>query len=97
VEANRLVLQAKLKSKDELRRTPAGTPVMSFRVEHESDQVEAGLARKTAFELDCVLVGNDAERMTAEPGASLKLQGFLAARSRMSQLLIFHVNEFEMN
>ena len=97
MEGNRLVLHAKLKSRDELRRTPAGIPVLSFRVEHESEQIEAGIARRTAFELDCVLVGRDAERMTAAPGASLKLKGFLAARSRMSRLLVFHVNEFELN
>ena len=94
---NRLVLLAKLKSKDELRRTPAGVAVLSFRVEHESEQVEAGVPRKSAFELDCVLVGADAERMRAMPGERLKLKGFLAARSRLSRLLVFHVNEFEPN
>lgn len=96
MEGNRLVLHARLKSKDELRRTPAGIPVLSFRVEHESEQIEAGIARRTAFELDCVLVGRDAERMTALPGADLRLTGFLAPRSRLSRSLVFHINEFEL-
>jgi primosomal replication protein N len=97
VADNRLVLLAKLKSREELRRTPAGVPVLSFRVEHESEQMEAGSPRRTAFELDCVLVGAQAERMRAAPGERLKLTGFLTARSRLSRLLVFHVNEFEPN
>jgi len=96
VEGNRLVLHARLKSKDELRRTPAGIPVISFCVEHESEQLEGGLSRRAVFEIDCVLVGNEAERMTATPGSALRLKGFLAARGRLSRLLVFHVNEFEL-
>lgn len=92
--ANRLVLQAKLLSVDDLRRTPAGIAVLSFRVAHESEQIEAGVPRKTAFELDCVMLGRDAERMSAAPGSQLQLTGFLATRSRMSTRLVLHVNEF---
>ena len=94
---NRLELLAKLKSREELRRTPAGVPVLSFRVEHESEQIEGGSPRRTAFELECVLIGAQAERMRAAPGERVRLRGFLAARSRMSRLLVFHVNEFELN
>jgi len=96
VAANRLVLQAKLLTADELRRTPAGLPVLEFRVEHDSEQIESGAARRTAFELDCVIVGPPAERMKAPPGTELKLTGFLATRSRMSTRLVLHVNEFEI-
>jgi primosomal replication protein N len=94
--ANRLVLQAKLLSCDELRRTPAGLPVLEFRVSHDSEQIESGMARKTAFELDCVIVGREAERLKAAPGTELKLTGFLATRSKMSSRLVLHVNEFEI-
>jgi len=94
VAANRLVLQAKLLSVDELRRTPAGIAVLSFRVAHESEQIEAGVPRKTAFELDCVILGRDAERMSVAPGSELQLTGFLATRSRMSTRPVLHVNEF---
>jgi primosomal replication protein N len=96
VAANRLVLEAKLVSVEELRRSPAGVAVLAFRVMHESEQVEAGLPRGTAFELDCVIVGRDAERLHAAPGSELKLTGFLATRSRMSSRLVLHVNEFEI-
>jgi primosomal replication protein N len=96
VADNRLVLHAKLIARDALRRTPAGVPVVSFRVAHESEQPEAGVARKTAFELDCVIIGKEAERMTAAPGANLRLGGFLAPRSKSSTRLVLHVNEFDI-
>ena len=94
--ANRLVLHVKLLSRDELRRTPAGLPVLEFRVGHDSEQIESGMARKTTFELDCVIVGLEAERMKAAPGTELKLTGFLATPSKMSTRLVLHVNEFEI-
>jgi primosomal replication protein N len=95
VAGNRFALVAKIVSRDELRHTPAGVPLLAFRVAHESEQVEAGVARRAAFEIDCILLGEGAQRMNAAAGASVTLRGFLAARSKLSRQLVFHVNEFQ--
>ena len=42
---NQFVLSGKLIELDALRYTPAGIPVVNFRLSHESEQIEAGAKR----------------------------------------------------
>ena len=48
-QANRVVLCGKLVELDILRHTPGGVPILKFRIEHESDQVEAGEKLVTVY------------------------------------------------
>ncbi|MGH8677776.1 MAG: primosomal replication protein N [Burkholderiales bacterium] len=94
---NRLVLQARLIQKEQLRRTPAGVAVLTFSVEHRSSQPEAGRARDVSLEMECVALGDTAESLARlAAGGELELSGFVAARSRKSRMLVLHVCEFDL-
>ncbi len=93
--ANRVVISAVLVSSQALRYTPAGVPILAASVRHESEQSEAGRARRVECPLELVVIGDDAQRFAAiEPGSELRLAGFLAARHRNSPVLVLHVTEF---
>ena len=79
-----------------LRYTPAGIPVMNFRIVHASEQIEAGVKRAVDCEMPAVALGPIAQLMVgAKPGDNVRLTGFLAAKSLKSRIPILHVNEIE--
>jgi primosomal replication protein N len=84
-------------AREELRYTPAGVPVLSFRLAHRSQQTEAKHSRAVELEALAVAIGEVAQRLAALPeGQTLTLTGFLANRSRRSTQVVLHVNEFEI-
>ena len=90
-------MQASIASKEQLRYTPAGIAVLSFAVEHQSSQTEAGQPRDVALTLDCVAIGDKAQSLDRVPPAStLELTGFLGNRSSKSRWVVFHVTEFNL-
>jgi len=94
---NRSVLQASIASKEQLRYTPAGIAVLSFVVEHQSSQTEAGQPRDVTLTLDCVAIGDKAQSLDQmSPDSKLELTGFLGNRSSKSRWVVFHVTEFEL-
>ena len=94
---NRLILRASFASKEQLRFTPAGIAVLSFTVDHNSTQNEAGQPRNVALSLDCVAVGEMAKSLDhVATGRDLELSGFLSNRSNKSRWVVFHVTEFEL-
>ena len=79
-----------------LRYTPAGVPVVEFRLEHASEQQEAGGTRKVECELACIALDTLANLMgDAKPGDGLRVKGFLAARSIRNRTPVLHVTEIE--
>jgi len=79
-----------------LRHTPAGIPVLEFRVRHDSERAEAGAARKVAVELDAIAFEAQARLLAASaPGRGLTLEGFLCEKSRRSRKPVLHVTKFE--
>ena len=93
---NELRLDARVAEVLPLRRTPAGVPVASCVLAHESKQVEAGEPRTVSVELQAVAVGDLAGVLAAaSPGAVLKVTGFLAARSLRSRSPVVHLNTIE--
>jgi primosomal replication protein N len=79
-----------------LRYTPAGIPVLNFRIDHSSQQIEAEVSRTVDCEMSAVVLGVTAQLLTgAKPGDMLHLSGFLAAKSLKSRTLVLHVNEIE--
>ena len=53
-----------------LRHTPAGVPVVEFRLRHESERVEAGARRKVNAEIDAVAFEAQARLLAAGAGGT---------------------------
>ncbi|CAG0932676.1 MAG: Primosomal replication protein n [Rhodocyclaceae bacterium] len=93
---NRLAITGSIIELEQLRHTPAGVPVLNFRIGHISEQIEAGQARKAECELPVVALGELARLMQgARPGDEVRLTGFLAAKSLKSKQPVLHVERIE--
>jgi primosomal replication protein N len=58
--------------------------------------VEADLPRQVVCEIPLIALGRMAHWLDAAPlGAKVKVQGFLAARSRNGRSLVLHVQQIE--
>lgn len=69
---------------------------MQFRIEHESEQREAGTRRTVRAELEAVAFEAQARLVAAaQPGSAVKLEGFLGAKSRRSRKNVLHVTNIE--
>jgi primosomal replication protein N len=95
--ANRLVLDATLAERGDLRYTPAGIPALECVLRHASVQPEAGGERKVDCELAAVAFGEPARALAKVPtGTALRCKGFLARRWRTGITVALHVNEFAL-
>jgi primosomal replication protein N len=93
---NQLVLSGKLIELDALRYTPAGIPVVNFRLSHASEQLEAGAMRAVQCEVAGLAFEREARLIaTAAPGMQVKVTGFLAGKSRDSKQLVMHATNIE--
>jgi primosomal replication protein N len=93
---NQLRLIATIAERDILRYTPAGMPIISARLLHSSEQVEAGIPRLVEFEIAVIAAGEISGRFSqAELGRPFQFTGFLARKNRNSKSLVFHVTDFE--
>jgi primosomal replication protein N len=81
-----------------LRYTPAGIPVVEFKLDHESEQDEAGAKRKVKAEISAVAFEAQA-RLVAKMklNCDLKVEGFLSAKTRRSKKLVLHVTNIEFS
>ena len=91
---NKWVLQAVVFKIEPLRYTPAGIPLLSVVLQHESEQVEAGMKRKVGCEVNAVILG-DLTKQKIEVGSHIVATGFLAKRSLKSTQLVMHINHIE--
>jgi primosomal replication protein N len=89
--ANQVALSGIVVELDTLRYTPAGIPVLRFRIAHESEQSEAGTARKVGCEIAAVAFDREA-RLAAglALGANVTLRGFLERKGRDNRALVLH-------
>jgi primosomal replication protein N len=92
---NQLQLIASIAEREVIRYTPAGIPIVSAKLLHGSQQVEAGIDRLVEFEIAAVATGQISGRFNqAELGKAYQFTGFLARKSRNSKSLVFHITEF---
>jgi primosomal replication protein N len=94
---NRVALTAALVEREAIRYTPAGVPILSFRLSHRSVQREAGTDRTVELEIAAVAadrVANGLQRVAL--GTALNLEGFLAPRRRALKALVLHVTAYEI-
>ena len=93
---NRIELTGSVVAMDAMRYTPAGIPVVEFRLSHESTQPEAGRPRTVAIEALARAAGPAAKALSnAAPGARVRVAGFLAPKGKSRTQLLLIVNEFE--
>ncbi|HOY69807.1 MAG TPA: primosomal replication protein N [Methylotenera sp.] len=92
---NKLLLQAQVVHIAPLRYTPAGIPLLSVVLQHVSEQVEAGMRRRVACEVNAVILG-DLTKVNLQVGAHIQASGFLANRSLKSTQLVMHINQIEI-
>jgi primosomal replication protein N len=97
-QANRIVLGGRIVELDALRHTPAGVPVLKFRLSHESALAEAGSERKVDCEISAVAFEREAKLLAAARlGSAVTVTGFLAARSRTSRQPVLHATHIEFS
>ena len=89
------MLQAVVFKIEPLRYTPAGIPLLSVVLQHESEQIEAGMKRKVGCEVNAVILG-DLCKQKIEVGSQMIATGFLAKRSLKSTQLVMHINHIEL-
>ena len=91
---NEVALSGELTAIEPLRYTPAGIPLLNFRLVHRSQQAEAGLRRQVECEVSGVAMAEVAVALShLRPGQAVKVNGFLNRKNRMSAQLILHVTE----
>jgi primosomal replication protein N len=94
-QLNNLTLSGVVISLEPIRYTPAGIPLLSFVLQHASEQTEAGLKRKVECEVNAVAIGEIAKQYI-QLGSNLKAKGFLAKRSAKSTQLVLHIEKLEL-
>ena len=93
---NLIVIQGDLIESDALRFTPAGIPILKFRLTHHSKQNEAGAVRDVGCELDVVAFEAQARLLATAPlGTSLKIEGFLDRKTRSGRAVVLHASQIE--
>jgi len=86
-----------LATMEPLRHTPAGLPIVQFRLAHKSLQVEAGFKRQVECEVSCVVLGEAATQLArSSPGTPVTVTGFLNRKNRMSAQLVLHATLTEI-
>lgn len=99
---NLLTLAAEITALEPLRHTPAGLPLVNFKLTHRSVQLEAGIERQTELEAGAVAIGEVAAAVARfKTGSKVRVKGFLAAKRRMgAQLgtqLVVHVTHIQQS
>ena len=94
--ANRVEISGVITELKALRHTPAGVPVVEFRLRHQSERAEAGGTRKVDAEIEALAFEAQARLIAgASLGRALKAEGFLCAKSRTSKRPVLHVTNIE--
>jgi primosomal replication protein N len=95
---NQFQFIANITEREVLRYTPAGIPIVSAKLLHSSQQVEAGVPRLVEFEVAALAAGEISGRFNrAELGGTFQFTGFLARKSRNSKSLVFHIVDFDVS
>lgn len=70
-------------------------PIVNAVLQHRSQQVEAGIARLSEFEVAAVAAGEISTAFSEAPlGGVYQFSGFLNKKTRNSKALVFHIIDF---
>ena len=90
-------LTGQLAGTEPLSHTPAGLPLLNFKLAHKSLQVEGGYKRQVECEVTCIALGDAATQLArVKAGADVKVTGFLNRKNRMSAQLVLHATSSEI-
>ncbi len=94
---NSVRLTGELSDCGPLRYSPAGIPILEFRMIHSSTQMEAGMQRKVEFEIEGVAAAETAIRLSGlQKGNPVTMEGFLAKKGQRNREIVFHATHFEL-
>lgn len=89
---NQFQLVAQVVEREILRYTPAGIPIVTAKLAHSSEQLEAAIPRLVEFEITTIAAGEISGRFNQlELGQPYQFTGFMARKNRNSKSLIFHL------
>ncbi|QJQ05371.1 primosomal replication protein N [Undibacterium piscinae] len=95
---NELKVVASIAEKSALRFTPAGIPIATAVLVHNSKQEQANTQRQVEFEITAIAAGTISKRfLEIKLGVCMVFTGFLARKNRNSKSLVFHVTDFQEN
>jgi primosomal replication protein N len=93
---NELKVVASITEKSALRFTPAGIPIATAVLVHNSKQEQANTQRQVEFEITAIAAGTISKRfLEIQLGVCMVFTGFLARKNRNSKSLVFHVTDFQ--
>lgn len=94
---NQFVISGQLTKPPQLTRSPAGISHLRFVLEHVSEQLEAGLPRRSYVRIQVVLSGNEAPQWATElaVGSAVQVTGFLNRQEDKNGLakLVLHAQQ----
>lgn len=94
---NQTIICGKIIKLGVLRYTPAGIAIIEFTVQHASQQIEAGVARRIMCEVLAVALGQLASVVAEfKVDEAIKLTGFLNRKSHLNQQLVLHIDHIEL-
>ena len=93
-DVNQVSITAVVLEVKPLRYTPAGLPAVEMLLEHESEVIEAGQARRVQLNIPAIALGDIALLLADTPlGASLAIQGFIAQARKGSSKVVMHIQQ----
>ncbi|MDE3010664.1 MAG: primosomal replication protein N [Pseudomonadota bacterium] len=94
---NDVTLSGVVTELEPLRYTPAGIPLLTFRLTHQSRQVEASQERSVSLDLPVMVLGDLAREMAGlTPESNVAVRGFLARRSLKSLSVVLHATAYKL-
>lgn len=76
------------------RYTPAGIMIAEFKLNHYSNQEEAGIQRKIELKFEAIAMAEMAEKIICIGSESnVEITGFIAKKSCLSNRLVLHVHD----
>lgn len=97
MDNNQLVLSGTATEIAPLAYTPAGIPILTLTLVHESRQEEAGMQRQVACAVPVVALATLAQQAAKlPPDSAIRVTGFLARKSLNSRQLVLHANSLKI-
>ncbi|MFW8566883.1 primosomal replication protein N [Orrella sp. 11846] len=88
---NNLIISGELVELEPLRNTPAGVPVLSFKLAHTGTVVEANHPRQIQCDISVIAMGDLATMFqTMKLGTQLEVEGFIAPVRKGAQKFRLH-------
>jgi len=94
---NHFTLTASLVSKDAIRFTPAGLPVMHCQLHYVGEVSEVDMPRQIQMSVEAIAIGpiqRTLEQMNL--GSMAVFEGFLAPKTLRNQRLVFHITHIQL-